>query len=111
MIEETLHLENIFVTFLIWKQLNFALLSFRSYVAKRKKTESKLKKLCPIVAHTLEITFNSLEDFTQNFENFKKSESSHDDLLIFTFEKNSIPHVEKTGMNGNSEIKRSFKKI
>ncbi|CAG8465846.1 903_t:CDS:2 [Diversispora eburnea] len=44
-------------------------------------TGSKLMKLCPKMAHTLEITFNSLESFNEKFANLKNSVEFHEDQL------------------------------
>ncbi|RHZ44149.1 hypothetical protein Glove_756g38 [Diversispora epigaea] len=75
-------------------------------------TRSKLKKLCPKMAHTFEISFNSLENFNENFANLKKSENCEKlhgvDLLNVTFKKNASPTIEnsKNSNIGNIEIKR-----
>ncbi|RHZ45725.1 hypothetical protein Glove_658g29 [Diversispora epigaea] len=76
-----------------------------------KRSKSKLKKLCPKIAHTLEISFNSLENFNENFENLKNSEKLHGgDFLNVTFSKNVSPQIEnsKNSNIGNIEIKRSL---
>ncbi|RHZ45741.1 hypothetical protein Glove_658g30 [Diversispora epigaea] len=76
-------------------------------------TKSKLKKLCPKMAHTFEISFNSLENFDENFANLKNSEEYHEDLLNVTLAKNSLPQIEnsKNYNIGNIKIQRSFKKF
>ncbi|RHZ45736.1 hypothetical protein Glove_658g3 [Diversispora epigaea] len=79
-------------------------------------TRSKLKKLCPKMAHTLEISFNSLENFDENFANLKNSENSEKlrgDFLNVTFAKNATPQIEdsKNFHIGNIEIRRSFRNL
>ncbi|RHZ45728.1 hypothetical protein Glove_658g26 [Diversispora epigaea] len=80
-------------------------------------TRSKLKKLCPKMAHTLEMSFNSLENFDENFANLKNSENSEKlhggDFLNVTFSKNASPQIENSENSniGNIEIKRSFTKF
>ncbi|RHZ45740.1 hypothetical protein Glove_658g31 [Diversispora epigaea] len=77
-------------------------------------TRSKLKKLCPKIAHTLEISFNSLENFNENFANLKSSENSgklHGDFLNVTFSPQPQIENSKNYNIGNIEIKRAFKKF
>ncbi|RHZ45729.1 hypothetical protein Glove_658g27 [Diversispora epigaea] len=75
-----------------------------------KRSKSRLKKLCPKMVHILEISFNSLENFNENFANLKNSEKLHGDFLNVTFSKNVSPQIEKS-KNENIEIKRFFKKF
>lgn len=66
-----------------------------------------------MMAHTLEITFNSFEDFDEKFLNLKRSRDLHNEFLEVTFTKKDLPQIEniKNLSNGNIEFKRSFKKI
>ncbi|RHZ54987.1 hypothetical protein Glove_421g120 [Diversispora epigaea] len=75
---------------------------------------SKLRKLCPKMVHTLEISFNSLENFNENFADLKNSknfEKLQGDFLNVTFSKNASPQIEnsKNSNIGNIDIKRAFK--
>ncbi|RHZ84665.1 hypothetical protein Glove_78g167 [Diversispora epigaea] len=74
-------------------------------------TKSNLMKLCPKMSHTLEITFNSLENFNENFENLIKFKECHEDLINVTLEKNASPQIEdpKNSSLGETNIGRSIK--
>ncbi|CAG8451575.1 5464_t:CDS:2 [Diversispora eburnea] len=56
--------------------------------------KSKLMKLCPKMAHTLEISFNSFENFNENFKNLKNYQKFHEDRLKVTVAKNASPQIE-----------------
>lgn len=57
------------------------------------------------VVHTLEISFNSFENFNENFESLRKSDVLHDNLEV-PFPKNFI----KTSEHRNIKIERSLNK-
>ncbi|RHZ88805.1 hypothetical protein Glove_21g163 [Diversispora epigaea] len=73
--------------------------------------KSKLMQLTPKMAHVLEISFNSLENFNNDFENLRKSENFHD-LLNVAFENkknfkyNTDFSIEKNSNIENIEIKQ-----
>ncbi|CAG8562138.1 943_t:CDS:2 [Diversispora eburnea] len=74
-------------------------------------TKSNFMKLCPKMSHTLKITFNSLKNFNENFENFMKSEESHEDHINIILEKNASPQIEdpKKSYVGYINLERSVK--
>ncbi|RHZ54988.1 hypothetical protein Glove_421g121 [Diversispora epigaea] len=76
-------------------------------------TRSKLKNLCPKMAHTFEISFNSLKNFNENLVDLKNSEEFQEGRLNVTLSKNSLSRMRnsKNSDIGNIKIKRSFEKF
>ncbi|RHZ85378.1 hypothetical protein Glove_66g48 [Diversispora epigaea] len=62
------------------------------------------------MAHTLELSFNSLENFNENFENLMLSEEFHKGFINVN---KAFPQIEviKNFSSGNIEIKRSFRHL
>ncbi|CAG8594590.1 4066_t:CDS:2, partial [Diversispora eburnea] len=73
-------------------------------------TGSKLIQQCPRIAHTFKITFKSLENFNENFENLRNCEEFNDCLNV-TFSKNVLPkeNTIKSDIN-DINIERSVTK-
>ncbi|RHZ81916.1 hypothetical protein Glove_116g34 [Diversispora epigaea] len=73
-------------------------------------TGSKLIQQYPKMAHTFKITFNSLENFNENFENLRNYEESRDRLNV-TFAKNALSTENTKNSNiEDTSIERSATK-
>ncbi|CAG8594746.1 7820_t:CDS:2 [Dentiscutata erythropus] len=55
----------------------------------------KLIKLCPKMAHTLEITFNSIDNFNENFAKLKRDYFEHENLIA-TLNASNMHNIENT---------------
>ncbi|RHZ88802.1 hypothetical protein Glove_21g166 [Diversispora epigaea] len=65
--------------------------------------KSKLMQLSPKMAHILEISFNSLKNFNKDFENLRKSENFHEDLLNY-----NLGYCYHNGIGTTKDEKKAF---
>jgi len=62
------------------------------------------------MAHTLKISFNSLENFNENFKCLKKSGEFNEGLISVAFAKNYPPQIEhrKDFNIGNDDVSKAL---
>ncbi|CAG8588337.1 13910_t:CDS:2, partial [Funneliformis caledonium] len=76
------------------------------------QTKPNLLQLCPMMSHSLKITFNDLKDFNANLTKLNKTLYTNNDNIYINVGGNEVVNIENDEnqkiKNLNGEIKRSF---
>ncbi|CAG8609229.1 5539_t:CDS:2 [Funneliformis mosseae] len=76
------------------------------------QTKPKLLQLCPMMSHSLKITFNDLKDFNANLTKLNKTFYTNNDNIYINVGGNEVENINNDEnqkiKNLNGEIKRSF---